>query len=255
MFILSSVALFAAVDKNPDSKLYVADVVGESIHQDADQIEDVSKKEVFTASKTFVETKKKSNSSMVYSNATGIFFDEETRLDVKKFVQEPFRPDRNDYEVEPSISQTDGFLRHGRIAICTPKLVAGSKMVYSTSNGSVNVRRGKLVMETNGDETKFYLFDGDATVKSSGVNLTEETLKKGQMATIKNGQMTIANIPNELKAKEELTDMACVARKQVYFEVKSVWDGVANMETREIVAVPAIPVEVPKEFTISPAKL
>jgi len=50
--------------------------------------------------------KEKTYSSMVYSNGTGIYFDPDTRMEIRKFVQEPFTPNRADMETEPSISQT-----------------------------------------------------------------------------------------------------------------------------------------------------
>ena len=253
LFLIISVSLLAADNKRPDSKLYVANVVGESIHQSEDRIDDVANKEVFTATKTFVETKKKSNTAMAYSNSTGIYFDEETHLDINNFVQEPFRPDRNDVEVEPSLSQTDGFLRYGRIAICTPKLVAGSKMIYSSKDGSVNIKNGKLVMETNDDSTTFYLFDGDAAVKLPTSNAIGEQLKQGQMGVIKKGKLTISDIPDELKKLEELTAQACVARKQVFFEMMERIEG--ERATKEIKAIQVVPLKLPTEFTISPSTL
>jgi len=70
---------------------------------------------------------------MVYSNGTGIYFDPDTRMEIRKFVQEPFTPNRADMETEPSISQTQTFLSRGLVGLCTSRLVAGSSMVYQTA--------------------------------------------------------------------------------------------------------------------------
>ena len=126
--------------KNPTSKLFVTDTQGGAEIETEDKIVELTKKSVHTAQGTVIETKKteegktpeSASSSMVYSNGTGIHFDPDTRLEVKKFVQEPFTPNRTDMEMEPSISQTQTYLSRGSVGICTSKLVAGSSMVYQT---------------------------------------------------------------------------------------------------------------------------
>src|SRR5476651_2689206 len=94
----SAPAFAASQTKNPASKLFVTDVQGEADINTGDKIEELTKKTVHTAQGTIIETKKaeddsqkdKNSSSMVYSNGTGIYFDSDTRLEVKKFAQEPF---------------------------------------------------------------------------------------------------------------------------------------------------------------------
>ena len=126
--ILPSLATAAQVKKNPTSKIYVADVDGEAEIDTGDRVDDLTKKSVYSAQGAVIETKEKAVDAMVFSNGTGIFFDEETRVEVKRFDQEPFLPNRSDMDVEPSISQTQAYLPRGTVGICPSKLVAGSSM-------------------------------------------------------------------------------------------------------------------------------
>jgi len=140
-FIVATSLAVAAGKKNPTSKLYVADLQGQAQIDTGDLIEDLSEKSVHNAQGTVIETKDASTNAMVFSNGTGIFFDQDTRMEVKRFSQEPFSPNRTDLETEPSISQSVSHIPRGTVGLCTPKLVAGSTMVYSTPNANVNIRQ------------------------------------------------------------------------------------------------------------------
>jgi len=220
---------------NPTSKVYVADVSGEASIDTGDALEDLGKRSVYTVEGTIIETKKPANdadrskyfSTMVYSNGTGAFFDADTRVEVKKFMQEPFTPNRSDVDVEPSISQTQAFLARGTVGLCTSKLVAGSNMNYQTPHGSVNVRGRKIVIEAGPDITKVSMLEGDSTVKGGSADLGGQTIKAGEQAIIRRGapgqpaQVQIQAIPAaELPKLDDKVAMACMAKKTVYFEVR-----------------------------------
>ncbi|GEM_PF-528624 len=213
--------------KNPTSKLYVADLNGQAQIDTGQKIDDLAKKSVYNAEGTVIETKAKSNNAMVFSNGTGTFFDEDTRVEIKKFTQEPFTPNRNDMEVEPSISQTRAFVVRGSVGLCTSKKVAGSNMTYETSHGSVNIRGKKLVVAANDNETKISMIEGESSVKGGDLDLGGQTLKEGEQAVIRRGApgqpntVTISKIPdNERQALEEKVTLACAAKQTVYFEVR-----------------------------------
>lgn len=216
---------FAAGKKNPTSKLYVADLQGQAQIDTGDVIEDLSEKSVHNAQGTVIETRTDSTNAMVFSNGTGIFFDEDTRLEVKRFSQEPFSPNRTDMETEPSISQSVSHLPRGTIGLCTPRLVAGSTMVYTTPNASINIRGQRVVIQTADFETKISLVDGDVTVRSgSGSDAGGQNLQGGQQAVITNypgrpPTFSVQPIPEEEKdfINERVT-MACAARRTVYFD-------------------------------------
>ena len=227
------VAYGQSARKNPASKLYVSDVGGEAIIDTGEVVEDIRKRSIYTAEGTVIETKKPSNesdrqkyfSTVVYSNGTGAFFDADTRVEFKRFVQEPFTPNRTDAEVEPSISQTQAFVARGTVGLCNSKLVAGSSMNYQTPHGSVNIRGRKIVIEAKDDVTKISMLEGDSTVRGGAQDLGGQNLLAGQQAIIRRGaagerpQVIIQPIPErEKSALDEKVTMACMAKKTVYFE-------------------------------------
>lgn len=251
--------------KNPTSKFYVADVEGVAQINTGERIEDLNKKSVYNAQGTVVETKKDATNAMVFSNGTGIFFDPDTRLEVKKFVQEPFTPNRTDMETEPSISQTQSYLVRGVIALCTAKLVAGSVMVYRTPHATVAIRGRKVVIEVSDSATKISLLEGDVTVRGGEFDVGGQTLKPGQQAIVTPGPVgspadtQLQDVPaRELPDLERKAAMACMAKNTVYFETAerqqenpSPFDGDT---TDDIRAIPVTPVDLPPQITVSPAR-
>jgi hypothetical protein len=220
---------------NPTSKLYVSDVSGEASIDTGEALEDLAKRSVYTAQGTVIETKKpegegdrsKYFSTMVYSNGTGSFFDADTRVEVKRFMQEPFTPNRTDMDVEPSISQTQAFISRGTVGLCTSKLVAGSNMNYQTPLGSVNIRGKKIVIEAGPDVTKISMLEGDSTVRGGTSDLGGHSLHAGEQAIIRRGapgqpnEVQIQRIPSaEVPQLDDKVAMACMAKKTVYFEVR-----------------------------------
>ena len=221
--------------KNPASKIYVSDVSGEAQIDTGDNIQELNKKSVYTAQGTVLETKKaekeedkaKTFSTMVFSNGTGAYLDQDTRVEMKKFQQEPFTPNRSDMDVEPSISQTQAFVSRGTVALCNSKMVAGSTMNYATSLGQVNIRGQKVVIESQDDITKVSMLEGESTVRSGGPDLGGRVLRSGEQAFIRRPsggaapQILIQKIPPaEAQKLDDKLAQACMAKKTVYFEVK-----------------------------------
>jgi hypothetical protein len=282
---MAAASMAASQAKNPASKLFVTDVQGEGEIATGDKIEQIAKRSVHTAQGTIIETKKaeddvqkdKNSSSMVYSNGTGLFLDSDTRLEIRKFVQEPFAPNRTDMDVEPSVSQTQAFLSRGSVGLCTSQLAAGSSMVYQTSNATINVRGRKIVIEANDKYTKVSMLDGESTIRGgmgSNIDLGGQSLHAGQQAIIQQGlpgeapQVRIASIPpGEMSSLDDKVSMACIAKKTVYFEAidpktggksspVTAFDNNGDPTTeQEIVPVEVVPANLPVQFTVSPARL
>ncbi len=266
-----------------------------------DQITDLAKKTAHSVNGSVLETKKSVKkegadevkadySAMVFSNGTGMYVDPDSRLEVKKFEQEPFKPNRTDMDVEPSVSHTQTVLTHGTVGLCTPKMSVGSTMVYQTPLGAVNIRGRRVVIESNDEYTLVSMIEGESTVRSgdgSALALGGQVLKAGQQATIRRGsvgQPPIVQIetipPSAMAALDDKVAMACIAKKSVYFEAvdRSVGSGgdaatdslVAGAgeenqgdagvsafdesPAQELVAVEVVPVKLPVEFTVSPAR-
>jgi hypothetical protein len=281
--------------KGPTSKLYMAEAEGESQIQNGDKIYTARQATAFDAPGTVIETKANSHNALVFSNGTGLYVDESTHVEINRFVQEPFRPERNsqvDAPFEPSVSQSDVFVSHGAVGVCTTQLISGSSMLYSTPHGEMNIRGGRVSIESNSTGTVIDLLEGDVTVRHNDHDIGGQILRPGERATIHpptavglKPVVTISPIPREaLQAAEERTSTACNAKKSVTFEViekkaEMGLDQPAGEEivasgtppspagpseaagagtedsTQEIVAKPTVPENPPTNIVISPDRL
>lgn len=259
-FVVSTPLQAAGRNKNPTSKVYVADVEGTAEIDTGEKIAQLNKRSVYSAQGTVIETKADSTNAMVFSNGTGIHFDSDTRLEINKFVQEPFTPNRSDMEVEPSISTTRTFLPRGTVGLCTSKMVAGSTMRYATPNATIRINARKAVIQSSNEGTTVSVLEGEVTVQGGENDAGGYLVKPGQQAFIPTGggPIQVADITsNQMAALDDKVTMACMARKTVYFEAKDKADNSTafdSEEEQEIVAVETTPAEKPaSEYTISAA--
>jgi hypothetical protein len=273
--------------KGPTSKIYLAQTTGDSEIQTGDKIYTARQATAFDAPGTVIETKANSNNAFVYSNGTGMFVDQNTRVEIDRFVQEPFKPERStaaDAPFEPSISQSSVHVAHGAVGICTSQLISGSSMSYSTPQASVNIRGGKVSIETNADVTVIDLLDGDITVRGGSRDVGGQILRPGERATVKANPaglpptITISRIPPEaLQMSDERVSVACNAKKSVTFETiekkaAEGLDGTGSTSTagasgspdatggdegadQEIVVKPTVPAAPPINIVVSPDRL
>ena len=264
--------------KGPTSKLYVAESTGDTQIQSGEKIYTARQSTAFDAPGTVIETKANSHNAIVYSNGTGMFVDENTRVEIGRFVQEPFQPQRDatlDQPYEPSVSQSNVYVPHGAVGICTSRLVSGSSMLYSTPHGSVNIRGGKVSIESHSGETYIDLLEGDVTVRSGGKDVGGQLLRPGERAVIQppagpglEPVITIMPIPEDAKkVADERTEMACNAKKTVTFEAIDRQSGQtgdttagdeaagADDPSQDLVAKPTVPSAPPTNIVISPDRL
>ncbi|MBC8008499.1 MAG: hypothetical protein H7067_00200 [Burkholderiales bacterium] len=246
-----ALAQTASKRKSPTSKFYVAEVNGFAQVNTGEKIEDLTEKSVFDAEGTTIETKPESDNALVMSNGTGIYFAPDTKMAVKRFLQEPFSPNRTDLESEPSVSQTKTSLARGSVGLCTGKLVAGSSMTYDTPHGSINIlsqSTQKLAIEITEDETVITLFEGAVTLR--GDNMAGgESLQPGQQAVIKSRgvnqppEIVINAIPtDQFERIGNMVNSACQARKKVYFDVADRELNVDGADS-ELIPFPLTPVD------------
>ena len=243
---------------NPTSKLFVADLTGQSQIDNGEKIQALAKNDVREPEGSVIETKVNSTDSLVLSNGTAIYVSPETRFEVKRFLQEPFTPNRNDLDVEPSPSQMMVQLTRGGIGLCTSKLLAGSNMTYTTPQATINIRGRRLMIETTENETRVSLLEGDVTVVGADSG-GSETLRGGQRAIVRRATptgpavVTIEPISESENAKlDDLVSLACISRRTVFFE--SVPPNGTN-GNGELVAVRASPATAPTAFTVSPSRI
>ncbi len=240
---------------NPTSKLYVVDVTGDSQIDDGAKVQPLAKNDVRSPEGSVIETKEKSSDSFVLSNGTAMYVAPATRFEVKRFLQEPFAPNRNDLDIEPSVSQTFVHLNRGGIGLCTSQLVAGSTMVYQTPQATINIRGRRLMIQSDDEETRVSLLEGDVTVIGDP-NKGGEVLKPGQRAIVRRSSPTspytvqIEEIPESENAKlDDMVSLACISRRTVYFESVD-QNGTSNLvPVRTAAATPAT------QFTVSPSRI
>jgi hypothetical protein len=273
---VATVAHAQSRKKSPTSKLYVADTVGDSQIDTGTEIDDLTKKSVYNAEGTTIETKVNSNASIVLSNGTGLYFDVDTRVQIKAFEQEAFRPNRSDIEDEPSISSTKIYVDHGVIGVSTSKLVAGSTMVYETSLATAYIRGRQAVILARDDLTVISMVQGEATVQAGPLDRSR-LVKNHQQIIIRPGKPGEANIveivditdgiiEDQEQWLEERVLTADAARKLVYFETQAraagsdggitLFDGAAAAAGgSQIVAIPVVPSTPTIQANVSPANL
>lgn len=260
--------------KSPTSKLYVSDVNGDAQIDTGTQIDDLTKKSVYNAEGTVIESKANSNASVVLSNGTGIYFDVSTRVEIRAFQQEAFRPNRTDIEEEPSLSNTKLYLDHGVIGVSTSKLVAGSTMMYETSLATAFIHGRQAVIVADDNLTVISMVQGEATVQAGPLD-RPRLVKNHQQIIIRPGKPGEANIVEIQEIPdgadedaeqwlEERVLTADAARKLVYFEVQAragsdngvtLFDGAGDGTGKEIVPVPVVPANPTVQPNVSPANL
>jgi hypothetical protein len=266
--------------KKPTSKLYVADLVGDAEIDRGTEIDDLTKKSVFNAEGATLETKAKSDTTVVLSNGTGVFVDVDTRVQIKAFDQDAFRPNRTDLEDEPSVSRTNLYIIHGDIGVSTSRLAAGSTTTYETSLATASIRGRQAVIVAEDNLTVISMVQGEATVQAGPLG-RPLLVKSHQQIIIRPGNpgepenVEIQDIPDgqdedSMQWLEYRVMTADSARKLVYFEVQarkgdgtdgdgsiSLFDGSSNDSTgdNQIVAVPVAPANPPIDTNVSPANL
>jgi hypothetical protein len=99
-------------------------------------------------------------------------------------------------------------------------------MNYATPQADVNVRGGRVSIETNADETIVDLLEGDITVRSGSKDVGGQVIRPGERAVIRPGpagqppRVTISQTPPaQLQILDERVANACNAKKTVTFEV------------------------------------
>jgi hypothetical protein len=261
--------------KSPTSKLFIAETHGDTQIDTGKEIDDLTKKSVYRAQGTVIQSKPNSNVSLVLSNGTGIYEDVNTRIEIRGFKQEPFKPNRTDLDNEPSVSKTQIFIDYGVIGVSTSNMVAGSTMTYETSLISATIRGRQAVIAAGDNYTEISMVSGDATITPGPLDTPRE-IKDGQQMIVRPGKspdhniviiqdISSGNAEEAQKWLEYRVLTADDARKTVYFEETArkdgaitVFDGAAGPDAggnKDIVAVPVVPVNPPIGPTVSAANL
>ena len=270
----------ASAAGSPISKVYFAAVRGADafVHQ-GDRSQPISPKETYAAAGLGIETQAGAIVTMVFSNGLAVQLHADTRLKVKRFAQEPFRPNRTDIQLEPSISDVELDLAYGTMVISTAKLVPGSRLNLETNRAEVNAQGGTMIVTANPEETDVSVVTGACTIYGHNDGTHFDAVKEGEMAKVHlaatdaTGAVVIEVTPMtkpELATLTGQTDDITLAKRTVYFDQRSTGafnsttaisspetDNTANRqrEALELNAVQVIPEKLPVQYTISPAYL
>lgn len=244
--------------KGPTTKIYLAETKGESAIVSNGKSFTAEQTKAFDAPGTTIETKEKSHNAFVYSNGTGLYMEENTRIKIDRFAQErflPIAPNKANPEIEPSTSQSNVVLSQGTVGICTNQLTPGTSMVYTTPLAEVTIRRGRVSIATTPDGTVIDLLEGDITVRNGPQDAVGQILRPGDRAIIRiatSGQpptLTIVPTPQDaMPPLDERTTIACNAKKTVFFDVN-------DAPEQTLSANPVVPVKLPVNITVSPDRL
>jgi len=248
----------AGKNRGPTTKIYLSEAEGESAIVSKGVTYTAQQAKSFDAPGTVIETKEKAHNAFVYSNGTGLFMEQNTKIQVDRFAQERFQPNspnRTNPEIEPSVSHSNVVVNRGIIGICTNQLATGTTMVYTTPLAAVDIRRGRLSIETTDTQSIIDLLEGDITVHNGAQDKAGQTLRPGERAIIRSAtdgrpaSITIVETPKEFaQALDERTNVACNAKKTVFFDANDAAD-------QEITPNPAVPAQLPTNITVSPDRL
>ena len=279
----------------PTGKFYVAEVHGSAeIYIKDGPIYPLAPKAVYAAEGNEIVTSPNSSVTLVFSNSTSVTCSGDTRLHVLKFSQQPLKPNVTDLDEEPSASQMQIFIDRGTVSVTTPNLAAGSSCLCFTAQGQIAIRDVQAVIEVRSGETIVSMLSGDATARSETLG-GGVRLQQGQQVIMRNqlsGQpepMQVQLIPTvQLARLSALSLDTNLARKTVYFapvttgtsgpaltgnapvgaaKTKSADDSAstgtssvfdensASPPSQNLQPVQLVPVNLPPQFTVSPARI
>ncbi|HVZ65272.1 MAG TPA: FecR domain-containing protein [Lacunisphaera sp.] len=215
--------------RGPTSKMYVAQARGETLIRSGDRVYTAQQASAFDAPGTVIETKENAQTALVYSNGVSMTIAANSRVEVKRFEQEPFEAGKepvSDSHAEPSTSQSEIHLSRGGVGITTSDFATGSTMVCTTPLGSINIRGGNISIKTTDDETIIDLLDGSATVFGGDSDPAGTTMQPGERIVLRRPGVDkppvffAMSIPaSDLSAAKDLVAIASNARATVTFEV------------------------------------
>lgn len=215
--------------RGPTSKMYIAQARGETVIRSGDRVYTAQQASAFDAPGTVIETKDNAQTALVYSNGVSMTIAANSRVEVKRFEQEPFEAGKEpvaDTRTEPSTSQSEIHLARGGVGITTSDFATGSTMVCTTPLGSINIRGGNISIKTTDDETIIDLLDGSATVFGGDADAAGTTMQPGERIILRRPGVdkppvffALAIPPADLAVAKDLVAIASNARATVTFEV------------------------------------
>ncbi|KXU36535.1 hypothetical protein AXK11_04065 [Cephaloticoccus primus] len=205
------------------SKLYAVEVDGEAYLENHGVITPLSAREVHIAEGSTVYTEEASTTTLVISNGTGLFLNEDGRFSITRAAQEPFVGERGDLIAEPSVSNIQIYHESGVLGVCTSRLLPDSLLEIVTDEAVVRIPDGKLVFERNREGTWVTLVGGDASAQAGKVYYAGQgrdlNIHEKIFFPADGGEPTLTKLSGrDLSEMEGIVTIACLARRSVYFD-------------------------------------
>ncbi|HTT56065.1 MAG TPA: FecR domain-containing protein [Opitutaceae bacterium] len=271
-FILSAVAssflaLAAFAQANISGKVFVAEVNGAVTYVVGGKVVKLEKGASLPVEGAHIETAAGSSLVLVYSNGTSIYIDENTIVDIRRFLQKPFTPGVDTTAMEPSASDTLARITQGRVIVSTNELSTGTSMVYQTPDAQVRIRGHEVVIEVQNQSTNVVLLAGDVTVTPVNAPPGDigQSLHTGETAVITSNSAsttaaaTVQIVPNNLDLTNALAPkFASTERAQSTVVFQSITTPAGNgseTATTVIQALAVVPAAMPVQLTVSPSTL
>jgi len=273
-FILSAVAssflaLAAYAQANISGKVFVAEVNGAVSYVVGGKVVKLEKGASLAVEGAHIETAAGSSLVLVYSNGTSIYIDENTIVDIRRFLQRPFTPGVDTTALEPSASDTLARVSQGRVVVSTNELATGTSMVYQTPDSQVRIRGREVVIEVQNESTNVVLVAGDVTVTPVNAPPGDigQALHTGETAVItaNSASTTAAASVQIVQTNQDLTNalapiVASTERAQSTVVFQSVTTPAGSgtgtdTATTVIQAQAVVPAAMPVQLTVSPSTL
>ncbi|HUL52409.1 MAG TPA: hypothetical protein VLT83_03260 [Opitutaceae bacterium] len=258
---LVAAAVSAVAQEFVPGKVYVSQITGGATFVAGGKAIDLKKGDTQPAQGARIDTAAGASLILVYSNGTGVFIDERTAKEIRRFVQRPFASGVDTATIEPSSSDTLVSLTQGRVIVVTNELATGTSMVYVTPHAQVRIRGKVVVIEVRDQETRVTVVSGDATViaLNAGPGGVGQLLHTGQMAVVTGSSAAAgAELIQVATADPSVLNgwagqIAATERAQttVLFETVNPAGG----RPSEIQAKAVVPAELPVPLTVSPSTL
>lgn len=253
-----------AIETRITGKVYVAETQGISRIVSAGRVFAPAQASSFEARGVIIETEAAAHDSFVLSNGTGMYVGGNSRIKIERFDQEPFAPDRNTLESEPSVSTCNVQLLRGTVGLCSSARMTGSTMTYVTPQASIEIRGQRITLSAAQGVTIVSVLAGEAGIEPAGSRRTATVARSGEQAVIRDGapgeppSISIEPIDETTQTRmERIVGLACTARRTVSFETtglasdRDAFSGAGP----EIVARPAVPANLPPNIVVSPDRL
>lgn len=189
-------------------KMFVSKVKGSPQIMTRERIFDAKQSDSFDASGARIETDAGAELMLILSNRAILVVGPNTRIDIRKFEQEFFGSiNKAGSDIEPSTSQTSLQVVRGNLVVKTSRLLSGSSFLVTTPQASVNFRTAQAAVSATPTATSVYLVAGEATVSNrSLLDAGGTVLKKGHYAVVKqepSGRESVARNPAGAGASPE----------------------------------------------------